>query len=75
LASSEPRSEHHGNIWAALKQELWDKRAEIKNERDVWRIGREIFDSFTLVFIQSLYHSLPNRIEKVVQAKGHRIIT
>lgn len=63
------------NIWAALRNELWIRRKEIKNANDVWRISREIFNQFTLVFIHSLYESIPSRIQKIIKAKGSRIKT
>ena len=43
------------NVWVALKNELWAKREQSKNANDVWRETREIFNSFTLVYIHSLW--------------------
>ena len=63
------------NIWAALQQELWVRRNQLRNAGDVWAAAREIFNNFTLMSIRNLYESLPNRINKVIRAKGRRINT
>jgi len=61
------------NVWASLRNELWLRRSEIINANDVWRISREIFYHFTLVYFHSLYNSIPERIEKIIKAKGSKI--
>ncbi len=38
------------NIWASIKNELWNRRREIRNSGDVWRISKEIAQNFTLVY-------------------------
>lgn len=61
------------NVWAALKNELWNRREHIRSPNDVWRLSREIVRNFTLAFIHSLYNSLPERMESVIKNKGNRI--
>jgi len=62
------------NLWAALKQELWNQRGKIKSSGDVWALSREIVRDFTLEFIHKLYESLPNRMELVIKNGGNRIV-
>ena len=60
------------NVWAALKNELWNQRASIKNESDVWAKTREIFHNFTLAFFHKLYEFLPERVQSVIDLNGNR---
>ena len=62
------------NIWASLKNELWNQRERIRNADDVWALSREIVRNFTLVYIRNLYNSMPERIEKVINSNGNRIL-
>jgi len=61
------------NIWAFIKNELWNRRAQIKSSSDVWNISNEIVHNLTGSYIRSLYESLPKRIESVIEKKGNRI--
>lgn len=61
------------NVWACLKNELWKQRAKIKTAEDTWVLSREIAHSLSLVYIRSLYNSLPERMEKVIMNMGNRI--
>lgn len=60
------------NVWSWLRQELWNRRAEIRNSNDVWRLTVEIFNSMSETFIRKLYDSIPERIEAVLRLKGNR---
>jgi hypothetical protein len=60
------------NIWACVRNELWNRRAMIRNSNDTWRFTLEIFTSITLVYIRKLYNSMPKRLESVIQLKGNR---
>ena len=61
------------NIWASLKNELWNQRERITSSNDVWVLSREIVHNFTLVYIHNLYHSMPERNQKVIENQGDRI--
>lgn len=60
------------NLWACLRQKLWERRAQIKNSNDTWRHACEIFNNLTLAYIRKLYSSMHKRLESVIELKGNR---
>ena len=61
------------NVWATIREELFKRRDKIKNNSDLWAQTRDIFHSLTLVYIRSLYHSMPERLESIIKSNGNRI--
>lgn len=61
------------NIWAYVRNELWNRRLEIRNSDDTWRLSQQIFNNISIDFIRKLYESLPRRLELVIEANGDRI--
>ena len=61
------------NVWGAIKNELWNQRAKIKNWKDTWALSKEIVRNLRLTYIHNLYESMPKRIDDVLKSKGNRI--
>jgi len=61
------------NIWSQIKNELWKQRARIRTPYDTWVLSRQIAQRFTLVYINNLYNTMPERMEAVIESKGNRI--
>jgi len=60
------------NVWASVRNELFDRRTRIRNSNDVWAETRDIFHNLTLVYIRKLYESMPRRLESIIKLKGNR---
>ena len=60
------------NIWSVIQNELWNRREQIRGPNDVWAFSREIVRNLTLVYIRSLYESLPRRLASVIRNRGNR---
>jgi len=60
------------NVWATLKNELFNRRDRIRNKSDLWAHTEEIFYDLTLVYIRKLYHDIPQRLQSVIKVKGNR---
>lgn len=62
------------NVWGFCKDVLYNRRTELKNKADVYRIGREAFFSEDATnFIKKLYRSLKPRVNKLHKKKGLRV--
>lgn len=42
------------NVWAHVRNKLWDRRGEIRNSDDVWRLSQQIFNDMPTDFIKRL---------------------
>ena len=58
------------NVWAYLKDELYQARKELKSPDDTWLKAQQIWHSINLDFIENLYNSLPIRISTLKVNKG-----
>ena len=63
------------NVWAAVRNELFNRRAKIRNSDDLWTQAREIFYDLSLTFIRKLYQNLPQRLESIIKLRGRELIT
>lgn len=55
------------NVWGKCKDYLWNDRENIKSKNDVFEKCKNIFFSKEVkVLCQTLYESLPKRIEKII---------
>ena len=63
------------NIWSVIKKKLWERREEVKNEEDIWRIKKEIWYKLNPDLFKKIYMSLPKQCEKVIFSKVLRIKT
>ena len=63
------------NLWSILKEGLWRRRSEIKNEKDTWKIAQELWSKIPEELVKKIYRSLSERCTKIVQAEGMRIKT
>ena len=59
------------NVWKKLKQLTEKRLEEIKCKADLIRVVREEWAGLTSDYIQSLYHTLPQRISAVRKAKRY----
>ncbi len=62
------------NLWSIMKEKLWRERAQIKNERDTWKMAQEIwYKKIPQEIVQKMYKRMSERCSKVVKQKGMRI--
>lgn len=59
------------NVWLTIKRKLQFRVNEINTVDDLYAKISEIWTSFSVDYIQSLYHSIPKRIRKVQRARGY----
>ena len=48
------------NVWAYMKDQLYQIRRELKDSEDTWRRSNEIWRNIPLDFLQKLYNDLPS---------------
>jgi len=61
------------NVWATLRNELFNRRDKIRNSNDVWVETLKIFDTLSLAYIHKLYDRIPQRLESIKKLGGNRI--
>ncbi len=61
------------NVWASIKNELWNQRADINSPEDAWKKALKISQNLTFAYVNNLYNSIPKRIEELSKRNGSRI--
>ncbi|GFT51869.1 transposable element Tc1 transposase [Trichonephila clavipes] len=57
------------NVWAEM--ERISNNRNVSSLTDLWELVQTTFyDLMTVEYLQSLFESMPNRIKKVIEAKG-----
>jgi hypothetical protein len=59
------------NMWKVLKLRVQRRTNEIRNAGDLETVVRDIWSDLPLLYIRSLYSSLPRRIRCVLRTRGH----
>ena len=59
------------NVWLAIKRKLQSHIHRINIAAELFEKISEIWTSFTVEYIKSLYMSLPKRVRRVQQARGY----
>ena len=59
------------NVWLFIKRKLQTLVLNIKTSEDLFREILRIWQSIEPEYIQSLYKSIPRRIQNVIRLKGH----
>ena len=59
------------NVWSLLKKRVFQRHS--KNIEALWAFCQEEFERIPLEYIQNLYSSIPNRLNKIVQCNGKNI--
>ena len=59
------------NVWSLLKKRVFQKPS--KNIEELWAFCQEEFERIPLEYIQNLYSSIPDRLNKIVQCNGKNI--
>lgn len=60
------------NVWSHLKNRL-RSRGRPRNREQLWRLLQEEWYHIDIKYVQTLYASLPSRIEALLKAKGGNI--
>ena len=59
------------NIWLHIKRKLQGRVGRIENKDDLFREIHTIWTAITPQYVQSLYKSIPRRLQHVIRLKGH----
>ena len=59
------------NVWSLLKKRVFQRHP--KNIEELWAFCQEEFERIPLEYIQNLYSSIPDRLNKIVQCNGKNI--
>ena len=59
------------NVWSLLKKRVFQRHP--KNIEELWAFCQEEFEGIPLEYIQNLYNSIPDRLNKIVQCNGKNI--
>ena len=59
------------NVWSLLKKRVFQRHP--KNIEELWAFCQEEFERIPLEYIQNLYNSIPDRLNKIVQCNGKNI--
>ena len=59
------------NDWSPLKKRVFQRHPE--NIEELWAFCQEEFERIPLKYIQNLYSSIPDRLNKIVQCNGKNI--
>ena len=59
------------NVWSLLKKRVSQRHP--KNIEELWAFCQEEFERIPLEYIQNLYSSIPDRLNKIVQCNGKNI--
>jgi transposase/uncharacterized protein (DUF2267 family) len=58
------------NLWAIIKQRLDEFKNRPKNFDELWEQVQQVWEKISREDIESLYESLPNRIQQVLKRRG-----
>ena len=59
------------NIWLYMKRELQKSAVDITTKNDLLREIQSMWRNIELDYIRNLYQSIPNRLNNVIEMKGH----
>lgn len=59
------------NLWLLLKRKLQARVGRIENKDDLFREIQRVWTSITPQYVQSLYNTIPRRLQSVIRLKGH----
>ena len=59
------------NIWLYMKRELQKSAVDITTKNDLLREIQSVWRNIELDYIRNLYQSIPNRLNTVIEMKGH----
>jgi len=58
------------NVWPILKRQVRARKDEIHSKKDLMKILVEEWENVPIEFVNNICSSMPERIKKVLQAKG-----
>ena len=58
------------NVWLYIKRKLQSRSGAVKSKADLIEEIRLIWTGITPAYIQSMYGSIPKRIQQVIRLKG-----
>ena len=59
------------NIWLCMKRELQKSAVDITTKNDLLREIQSVWRNIELDYIRDLYQSIPDRLNNVIEMKGH----
>ena len=59
------------NIWLYMKRELQKSAVDITTKNDLLREIQSVWRNIELNYIRDLYQSIPDRLNNVIEMKGH----
>ena len=59
------------NIWLYMKRELQKSAVDITTKNDLLREIQSVWRKIELDYIRNLYQSIPDRLNNVIEMKGH----
>ena len=59
------------NIWLYMKRELQKSVVNIATKNDLLREIQSVWQNIELDYIRNLYQSIPDRLNNVIEMKGH----
>lgn len=59
------------NLWLLLKRKLQARVGRIENKDDLFQEIQRVWTSITPQYVQSLYNTIPQRLQSVIRLKGH----
>ena len=59
------------NIWLYMKRELQKSAVDITTKNDLLREIQSVWRNIELDYIRDLYQSIPDRLNNVIEMKGH----
>ena len=59
------------NIWLYMKRELQKSAVDIATKNDLLREIQSVWRNIELNYIRNLYQSIPDRLNNVIEMKGH----
>ena len=59
------------NIWLYMKRELQKSVVDITTKNDLLREIQSVSRNIELDYVRNLYQSIPDRLNNVIEMKGH----
>ena len=59
------------NIWLYMKRELQKSAVDIATKNDLLREIQSVSRNIELDYVRNLYQSIPDRLNNVIEMKGH----
>jgi len=61
------------NIWGVLEDRLYEHKQSLHKASEMWEYTQELWNHFDVEFIQTLYRSLPDRMNNLYNCRGDPI--